>query len=83
MFKINIVRHINSILSSIVSSLKYLCSVISFLYENAKKVASLFQEIAQLPEDKQAEIVEAVVAMRCAHLGIYPTDDVEAARITD
>jgi hypothetical protein len=28
------------------------------------KVTSLFQQIAQLPENEQAEIVEAVVAMR-------------------
>jgi hypothetical protein len=47
------------------------------------KVTSLFQKIAQLPENEQAEIVEAVVAMRCAHLGIYPADDVEPAPITD
>jgi hypothetical protein len=48
-----------------------------------KKLSLLLQEIAQLPEDAQAEIVEAAVAMRCAHLGIYPVDDFEPAETTN
>jgi len=48
-----------------------------------EKVASLFQEIVQLPEDAQAEIVEEIVAMRYADLGILPADDTEPLHVGD
>lgn len=47
-----------------------------------EKVAYLFEEIVQLPEHAQAEIIEAIIAMRCAHLGIVPADEFEAPHIT-
>ena len=43
------------------------------------KVASLLRAIDQLPDDAQTELLDAVVAMRCAHLGIYQSEDIDAA----
>jgi len=48
-----------------------------------EKVASLFKQIAQLPEDDQAELVEAIVAMRCVQLGIYSADGAGSDHIAD
>ena len=51
------------------------CRDIIHAMELQAKVASLFNQIAQLPEHAQVEVVEALVSMRCAQLGIYPADD--------
>jgi len=47
-----------------------------------KEIEMLLREIDQLPDDTQAELAEAVVAMRCPHLGIYQAQDIDAVSAT-
>jgi hypothetical protein len=47
-----------------------------------KKVESLLRQIATLPEEAQAELLQTLVEMRSQHLGIYHVDDEERAALT-
>ncbi len=42
-----------------------------------KKVESLIQQVAELPEYAQVELLQTLVAMRAEHLGIHSLDDDE------
>jgi hypothetical protein len=42
---------------------------------------SLIDQVAELPEEAQAELVQSLVEMRSGHLGVYHLDDEERAVI--
>jgi len=44
---------------------------------NHEKVESLISQVAELPDEAQAELVQSLVEMRSQHLGIYSRDDDE------
>jgi len=46
-----------------------------------KKVESLIQQAAELPDEAQAELVQSLVEMRSQHLGIYHLDEEERAAL--
>ncbi len=46
-----------------------------------EKVELLFQQITELPDEAQAELVQALVEMRAENLGIYALDDGERAAL--
>jgi hypothetical protein len=41
------------------------------------KVEALIRQVADLPDEAQAELVQSLVEMRSQHLGIYHLDDEE------
>ena len=45
------------------------------------KVESLFQQITELPDEAQAELVQALIEMRAENLGIYALDDDDRATL--
>ena len=51
--------------------------------ETHKKIASLLREIDQLPDDAQAELAEAVVAMRYPHLAGCQAQDIDEVSAAD
>ncbi len=42
-----------------------------------KKIESLIRQVAELPDDVQAELVQSLVEMRSPFLGIYHLDEEE------
>jgi hypothetical protein len=42
-----------------------------------EKVEALIDQVAELPDDAQAEFVETLLDMRAQHIGIYRVDDDE------
>ena len=44
-----------------------------------QKLESLIQEVAELPEEAQAELLQSLVEMRSEQFGIYPAgEDIDA-----
>jgi hypothetical protein len=48
----------------------------------AQKVQSLVRQVASLPEEAQAEIMESLIEMRAEQFGVYHVDDEERAALT-
>ncbi len=42
-----------------------------------EKVESLIEQVAELPEEAQAELVQSLIEARAEHLGVYQLDDDE------
>ena len=57
------------------SLLKYWCMT------TRSKVEALIRQAVELPDEAQAELVQALVEMRSQHLGIYQIDDDERAAL--
>ena len=47
----------------------------------AEKVEALINEVAELPEEAQAEVVQSLIELRSQHLGIYQLDDDDRASL--
>ncbi len=46
-----------------------------------EKVESLFEQVADLPDEAQAELVESLIDLRFQHLGVYHLDDDDRASL--
>lgn len=46
-----------------------------------EKVEALIQQVADLPDEAQAEVVQSLVEMRSQYLGVYQLDDEERAAL--
>ena len=49
------------------------------VFDKKGQLQILLRRIAALPEDDQAELLQSLVEMRAAHLGIYDVDDDDRA----